>query len=593
MNIPVLLMADSYKLGHHLMYPEKMEFLQANITPRSNRHLRKSKFHDNKIVVMGVSAVMHEFFNQWEDFFSMSWNYIEGEISGVIRATDKNYDFNHFKKLHELGRLPLCIQHIPDGELVDIGVPIVLVESEELDFAWLVNFCETMLLNMIWHPCTTATVAREYRLVMDYYANKTADNNLITFVDWQGHDFSLRGMEGMQAGAMSGLGHLAFFKGTDNMAACYLANKCYNANNDFGSVYATEHSVATSNIQFIKSELENLSSCNFKELTEDDQLSECEYWFLRELLEKFPENILSYVTDSYDYWGVLERILPKLKDEILSRVGTLVIRPDSGDPIEIICGKKQSYDYQFKDLEEACEKLIGIASIDAEEQLRGRGADDTLQRYFDYIVSVGNKLYSVELSVEYDSYGGDPFSILCVTDVEVFNTTELPLSIEEKGSIQYLWELFGGTINEKGYKVLDSHIRLIYGDGITIERLEEILSRLEEKGFSSENVVFGIGSYPYQSVTRDTLGFAYKATYCQVDTNSIPVYKSPKTDQGKRSLKGYITLHKEDGVWKYYEHNEEQNDFIEDELIVYTDSEFYNRISLREIREKLKNSFDK
>ena len=173
-----------------------------------------------------------------------------------------------------------------------------------------------------------------------------------------------------------------------------------------------------------------------------------------------PHGFVSIVCDGYDYWDVIGRVIPVLKDKILSRNGRVVIRPDSGDPVLIVCG--------------------------------------------------------------------DPDG-----------KTEL----EKKGSIEALWDLFGGTITKRGFKLLDSHIGLIYGDSITIKRCKEICERLSNKGFASTNCVFGIGSYTYQYNTRDTFGFALKSTHAQINGKEKQIFKNPKTDAGtKKSQKGVVAV---------------------------------------------------
>ncbi len=172
---------------------------------------------------------------------------------------------------------------------------------------------------------------------------------------------------------------------------------------------------------------------------------------------------------------MIGEVLPRLKNEILSREGKVVIRPDSGDPVEIICGS------------------------------------------------------------------------------DVYSKGEA-LSLEKKGLIECLWDIFGGTINSKGYKVLDSHIGAIYGDSITLKRQKEILSRLEQKGFSSENVVLGIGSFTYQFSTRDTHGIAMKSTYCEVNGKGIDIYKDPKTDDGtKKSAKGLLMVSRSGNIYELHD----------------------------------------
>lgn len=186
-----------------------------------------------------------------------------------------------------------------------------------------------------------------------------------------------------------------------------------------------------------------------------------EYKYFEHLLDLYPTGILSIVSDTWDLWKVLTDYLPRLKAKILARDGKLVIRPDSGNPVDILCGR-------------------GSANLTPSE---------------------------------------------------------------EKGVIQLLWEVFGGTVNSKGYKVLDPHIGAIYGDSITYDRAKAIFRRLERKGYASSNVVLGIGSYTYQYVTRDTYGFAMKATQVKVNGELRDIFKDPITDDGtKKSAKGRLQV---------------------------------------------------
>jgi nicotinamide phosphoribosyltransferase len=185
----------------------------------------------------------------------------------------------------------------------------------------------------------------------------------------------------------------------------------------------------------------------------------------RRLLKKYPSGILSVVSDTWDFWKVLTEYLPALKDEILARDGKLVIRPDSGDPADIICGVKES-------------------------------------------------------------------------GIDLRNITP-----EQKGAIQVLAEIFGTTENYAGFKELDSHIGLIYGDGMYEARIRDINARLKAKGFASTNWVAGIGSYSYQMVTRDTFGSAVKATFVEVNGKGRNIQKDPKTDDGtKKSATGRLAV---------------------------------------------------
>lgn len=226
-----------------------------------------------------------------------------------------------------------------------------------------------------------------------------------------------------------------------------------------------------------------------RKLTEQEKREHAELISIVRLLGVFPEGIVSYVSDTYDLWAVCSKILPKVKDKILARNGKLVIRPDSGDPVEIICGIKERYQ-----------------------------------------------------------------NILASCSFSVMPRNDAPYTNEEKGVVELLWDVFGGTVNDKGYKVLDPHIGVIYGDSITLDRAEQICARLEAKGFASTNVVLGIGSYTYNYNTRDTLGMAIKSTYCEVSDNGQiehrEIFKDPITDDGlKKSAKGLMVVEIVDGEY--------------------------------------------
>lgn len=220
----------------------------------------------------------------------------------------------------------------------------------------------------------------------------------------------------------------------------------------------------------------------------------------------YPSGIVSLVSDSFDFWYVISEASRKLKSDIMSRDGKVVFRPDSGDPVYIICGD-----------------------------------DDALEDTPEY-----------------------------------------------KGAVECLWDIFGGTITSTGHKLLDSHVGLIYGDSITLDRAFQILEILEQKGFASGNVVFGIGSYTYQYVTRDTFGCAVKATYGIVDGVARNICKNPKTDSGvKKSAKGLLAVTNDNGTLKLQQECS-SIDMPGDELKeVFRDGKLLIDHSLSEIRQRI------
>jgi nicotinamide phosphoribosyltransferase len=452
-----------------------------------------------------VMQQIHEAFEK--EFFSKPKDEVCGEMKrelSMYLGTD--YDVTHFEALHDLGYLPIAVKALPEGSLVPMKVPVLTIYNTHPDFYWITNYLETIISNLLWKPMTSATIAHEYRKVLTKWQEKT-DAERGWFIDWQGHDFSMRGMDSVDAVISSGLGHLTSFSGTDSLPAIYGARKHYGATEFVGgSVNATEHSVMCAG-------------------GKEDEVET-----FRRLLETYPTGILSVVSDTWDLWKVCTEHVVTLKEEIMARDGKLVIRPDSGDPVDILCG-----------------------------------------------VILPNKK-------------------------ELVGVEKRP---NEKGVIELLWDVFGGTINEQGYKVLDSHIGAIYGDSITIARADEICARLEAKGFASTNVVLGIGSFTYQYNTRDTFGFAMKATYVEVEeifyatdesvepgikTVGREIFKDPITDDGtKKSATGllHVTKHNENGymlVDKVSWENEANGEL----QIIYQNGQFENQTTLMEIKNRLK-----
>lgn len=443
MNQFPILFCDGYKLDHRRQYPNKTSRVLVNWTPRTSR------INDQDHV---ISIGFRWFIQRYlvEEFKTGFFDKPVDEVSDRYLRRINGYlgpntiGVEHIRALHAKGYLPLNIRGVPEGTLVPVGVPILTVENTDEEFFWLPNYIETLLSCELWLPLTSATTAVRYRRILEHWAKETGSP--IEFVDWQGHDFSMRGMQGVEAASASGMAHLLFFTGTDTLPAIDLIEEYYGPiTEDYligGSVTATEHSVM----------------CAGGKETELDTF--------RRLLRLYPEGILSVVSDTWDLWNVVTNILPQLRDEIMARNGKLVIRPDSGDPVKIICGDP-------------------------------------------------------------DATPGSP---------------------EHKGVIELLWEIFGGSETVTGHRILDEHIGCIYGDGITEDRMWRILEGLAAKGFASANMVFGLGSFTYTYVTRDTYGQAMKATWCEIDGESIDIFKDPVTDDGgKRSASGRLAVLEEDG----------------------------------------------
>lgn len=441
-----LFLTDGYKTGHTEQYPEGTTMVYSNWTPRSNKHAPKGC---DKVVNFGAQYVftwLHELFSN--DFFFKDKDLVCGEIKEELSLyLNTDYDVSHFEALHDLGYLPILVKSLPEGIEVPMRIPTLTVKNTLPEFYWLTNFLETIISTMLWQPMTSATIALRYKRILKEWATKTDEKN-IEAINFQGHDFSMRGMSSIGSVIASGMGHSIIFSGSDSLPVIPALRKYYHAEGfTVGSVNATEHSVMCAG-------------------SKDDEIGT-----FRRLIKTYPTGILSIVSDTWDLWKVLTEYLPILKEEIEARDGKIVIRPDSGDPVDIICGS------------------------------------------------------------DWENFAG--------------NEKGMP---SDKGVIELLWDIFGGTTNDQGFKVLNDKIGAIYGDSITPQRATDICSRLASKGFASTNIVFGIGSFTYQFNTRDTFGFAMKATACEVKGEFREIFKDPITGDGiKKSAKGYIRVIEKEG----------------------------------------------
>ena len=506
MDIMPMLLSDFYKQSHKKLYNTESAIIYSTWTPR------KSRVEGiNEVVFFGLQGFIKKYLIDYfnDQFFNKPFEQIKAQYVRIMKNTiGGDIEVDHLKQLHELGYLPIQIDAVAEGTLVPIRVPMFTMQNTLPEFYWLTNFLETLMSCEIWKPMTSATLALQYRKICERWAEKTCEDN--SHVDFQGHDFSMRGLTSVECSLTSGAGHLTSFKGTDTIPAiCYL-EKYYNADVEKEmvgtSIPATEHSIMC------------LNSYG-KENDEYDA-------FKRMITEVHPSGFVSIVSDTWNLWEVLTDTLPRLKSEIMNRDGRLVVRPDSGDPVDIICGLNTKHnDYYLQSMKEK--------------------------------------------NIEYCEQ-------------------------QFKGVIELLWDTFGGTINEKGYKVLDPHVGCIYGDAITLERAEQICQRLESKGFASSNIVLGIGSYTYNMNTRDTFGFALKTTYARQDGKDMMLFKDPFTDDGvKKSQKGMVSVFRDnkgllqykDGLtWQDTQHN------TEDELLqtVFRDGQLLKDISLSNIRDRIK-----
>lgn len=484
-NISFMLMADTYKNTNPDALPAGLTKLVSYITPR------KSMFKElNEVVFFGLQGFIQEFLIDLvnDTFFNRNKQKVLEEYKNYLdnQIGEQSYDLERIAKLYDLGHLPLQIRALPEGSKVPMGVPCIELSNTHPEFAWVVQWMECIIQSSLYGTCNWATMAHEYRkLANEFYAKTTENANPAMAMA----DFGFRGM-GVDNGIRASSSWLLSFDKTSTIPACQYIDKMYDAYcsaNHIGiGAVSLEHATVCSNLAVCETE-ENL---------------------LRRLLTTtYKDTSFSYVSDSFDYWKLIEETLPKLKDEIMSHNGKFLVRPDSGDIVEI--------------------------------------------------------------SVK---------------------------------TVQKLWDLFGGTVNTKGYKELNPKIGIIYGDGCQYSKIKEIWTQLEELGFAANTILFGVGAFSFSAMstpedgmvclTRDTFGFAMKSTYCEINGNQYMIQKDPKTDKNnlKKSHKGLCYVTKEDG--KFVCHD----GFTENDIPSYTGNElktvfvkgcFTRKDSFVNIRERL------
>jgi len=485
--IPPLHMTDAYKTDHRRQLPPMTSHIYENFVPRSSRIPGIEE-----IVFFGLQYFLKE-------YLDYGWNrkFFEQPVDKVVRAYRRRLDhllgkdavpMDHVYALHRLGHLPVRICAVPEGTLVPMQVPSFTSESTHDDFAWVPGFLETISSCTVWGPCTSATTAHNYRLMADRFERKTGSAPGMT--PYLCHDFSPRGMFGLEAACMSGAAHMLSWQGSDSIPAIDFHEAYYGADCEVDiigqSIPATEHMVMCAG-----------GKANERETVR------------RILTEIYPSGPVAVVLDTWNFFHAVTVILSSLRAEIMGRTGKLVVRPDSGDPVKIIVGDP-------------------------------------------------------------DAPIGSP---------------------EHCGLIVLLAEIFGYTTNEKGYKELDSHIGAIYGDSITLGRQREILEGLAAKGFAASCVVLGVGSFSYQYVTRDTFGFAIKATECVVGGETRQIFKDPVTDRAKKSLRGRVRVER-DATGRLYARFPvtREEDLRPGNVLqpVFEDGKLLNQVTFREIRERLR-----
>lgn len=481
-----MLLCDFYKTVHSDMLNEGMTKSMSYYTPRMSRVKRWDSVV-NFGLQMFIKTYLVDYFNKY--FFERPEDEVVGEFERVLNAALGKGIFNSEKvrKLHRLGYLPIEVIALPEGVKVPIHVPMFGITNTHDDFAWLPQALESLISAEIWYPQITATVGASYREIVNKYYDLTCDDNISRSKALGSFDF--RGDACLDAALKAAAGWCLSFENTATVPAIPYLESIFNCDCEKESVaygaVSTEHFVMCSNYA-----------------ADGDEIT-----FLRKMLtELYPNTSFSAVLDSYDYWNVIDNILPQLHDEIMAHNGCMLMRGDSGDCVEVVTK-----------------------------------------------------------------------------------------------TVFKLWEQFGGTVNSKGYKVLDPHIKAIYGDSITVQRCEEIYRILMENGFACSNVALGVGSFSMHCIeeddkllpfTRDTFGCAIKACYAEINGKEYPIFKNPKEGGFKKSQKGLCFVYRdENGVLAYRDgytrSNIPQGNLLEP---VFRDGKILRDYTLNEIRQTLNDN---
>lgn len=412
----IILNTDSYKASHYLQYPQGTTHISSYIEARGGKF--------TQAVFFGLQMFIKEYLSKpitHEDV---------DEAKLIITAHGLPFNeegWRHIVDTHQ-GYLPIEIQAIPEGTVIPVLNAMVQVVNTDPKCAWLTSYVETALLRAVWYPTSVATVSWHCRQVIARYMTDTCD--VLDGIDFKLHDFGARGATTEEAAAVGGAAHLVNFMGTDTISAIVAAKQYYNADMAGFSIPAAEHSTITA-------------------WGRDNEAQA-----YANMLDQFAgeDKLVAVVSDSYDLWHAIDNIWgDELKERVENTGGTLVVRPDSGEPVAIVT--------------------------------------ETIER---------------------------------------------------------LMAKFGHTVNNKGYRVLPSYIRVIQGDGISQQTIEAILKAMKQAGLSADNIAFGMGGELLQKVNRDTLKFAMKASAVTIDGTMHDVYKDPITDSGKRSKKGILAVIKDD-----------------------------------------------
>ena len=449
------LLTDSYKEGHWKMLPKGTQSVYSYFESRNGAKYPFTTF-------FGLQMILMKYF------------------VGVV-VTQKDIDEaelfcnNHFgiplfnrpmwEKIVNVygGKLPLCIKAVPEGVSVPINNVMVTIENTDDDCAPLTNAIETILTHL-WHPSNVATISKDLKDFMKKAFEQSADTN--SLLPFMLHDFGFRGVSSVESAGLGGAGHLVNFMGTDTIIAITYTQRYYGAGMTGFSVPASEHSVMTA-------------------LGEKGELE-----MFRNLIEEFPNGILSIVSDSYNIERVIKEYLPLLKKNIVARNGKVVIRPDSP---------------------------------------RWKGDTAAAQ-----VVWIARELENI----------------------------------------------FGCSINTKGYKILNPKIGIIYGDGLKPNEIKETIEALLNSGYSAETCVYGMGGGLLQAHTRDLQRSAFKCSAQKRDGKWYDVCKTP-LDTTKISKKGRLKLVRQNNTLITVNESDPREDVLQ---VVFENGEMVKTWNWDEVR---------
>lgn len=592
---------DAYKVQHGPQYPPGTEYVYSNMTARGAAHFHYKDFN-GKIVTAGMRGFVKKYLKDWWDrnFFCRP----KAEVVGVYRDMIESVmgvgaiTTDHMVALHDLGYLPLRIKALPEGRLVNLRIPLMTVINTKPEFFWLTNAIETLWSNQCWKPITTATIAYQYQQLFLKHAELTGSP--LWFIPYQGHDFSARGMSGNNDSSEAGIGHLMSFVGSDTLGAGDYARQYYGMDWKKHVIMkaprATEHAVMCANYALYGEEAT----------------------YRRLLTDVYPDGMVAIVSDTWDYWNVIKTVIPALKDVILARQGNaegpgkLVLRPDSGNPYKILCGDNDWPVFSMPMAHDTSVSVEVMHEFIHREVFKHYSFKDTEGFYTSalfrekeckYILRHPNtgEISYWAVTFPEGKYSDSPRFLedAKISGDEVWipgshgTSKEFTPTIEEKGSYQALWDIFGGGQTELGFRLLNEHIGVIYGEAISLELADKIMSRMAELGFASMNAVFGIGSFTYQYLTRDTFGMAVKATWCQINGVGYDLEKHPKTDDGtKNSARGLLRVEYEQGDYVLYQEQTWPEEECGELEPIFSDGDVYNEQDLIEMREHLHPTVD-